>query len=200
MKTKTKYTLLPLPGLVRAPFFRRILDPAESWQPHSSPYQTLPLLECHIAPPFTAINAGPKCAGADLDAIARECCQATETQQALKDRLELLCDMWNLFENTNDNAKDWKRKRGVRGRGSATMRILKEFRNRANAPLGHSLVHRVVVQDESLLQLAKLAIQPEISVGVLEPMSSRRRRLAHANGNGHVVQVEPPSVNTQCHV
>ena len=74
-----------------------------------------------------------------------------------------------------------KRKREVRGRGNAMMRILKDFRNRANAPLGHSLVHLVVVEDESLLQLANLSIKPEISVGVLEPMSSRRRRLAHAN-------------------
>jgi hypothetical protein len=113
MKTKTKYTLLPLPGLERAPFFRRILDPAESWQPHSYPYQILPPLECHITPPFAVINAGLKCAGADLGVIAQACCQTNESQQALKDRLELLCETWNLFEDAKANTKDWeKEKRG----------------------------------------------------------------------------------------
>jgi hypothetical protein len=117
MKTKTKYTLLPLPGLERARFFRRILDPAKSWQPHSYPYQSLPPLECHIEPPFAVINAGPKCAGADLDAIARACCQTNENQQALRDRLELLSEPWSLFENAMANAKDWEtEKRGKRKR------------------------------------------------------------------------------------
>jgi hypothetical protein len=117
MKTKTKYTLLPLPGLERAPFFRQILDPAESWQPHLYPYRALPPLECHIAPPFSVINAGPKCAGVDLDAIARACCQTNENQQALKDRLELLSETWSLFENATANAKNWEtEKRGKRKR------------------------------------------------------------------------------------
>jgi hypothetical protein len=79
------------------------------------------------------------------------------------------------------------------------MRILNDFRNRPNAPLGHSLIHHVVVQDERL-QLAKVSIQSEIGVGVLEPTSKRRRRLALANGNGHVAQTEPPSANAQFHV
>jgi hypothetical protein len=79
-----------------------------------------------------------------------------------------------------------KRKRGVRGRGSAMTRISKDFRNRANAPLGHSLVHRVVVQDESLLQLAVEYIQSEIDVEVLEPTSSRRGHPALANGIEHI--------------
>ena len=38
-------------------------------------------------------------------------------------------------------------------------KILKDFRNRANAPLGRSLVHRVVVQDETLLQLAAIDVE-----------------------------------------
>jgi hypothetical protein len=117
IKTKTKYTLIPLPGLACEPFLRRTLDPSEQWRIHLHPYQTLPPLECHIAPPFAVINAGPKCAGADLDAITRACCQTNETQQALKDRLELLCDTWNLFEDAKANAKDWeKEKRGKRKR------------------------------------------------------------------------------------
>ena len=65
-------------------------------------------------------------------------------------------------------------------------RISKDFRNRANAPLGRSLIHRVVVQDESLLQLATESIQSEIDVEVLEPTSSRRRHSALANGIGHI--------------
>lgn len=117
MKSKTKYTLLPLSGLERAPFFRRILDPTESWQPYSYPYQTLHPLECHIAPPFAVINAGPKCAGADLAAIVQACRQTNEDRQALKDLLELLCETWNLFEDARANAKDWeKEKRGKRKR------------------------------------------------------------------------------------
>ena len=115
MKTKTRYTFLPLPGYQPVPFFRRILNPAENWQPHSYPYQTVPSLECHIAPPFAVINAGPKCAGLDLVAVARAYCQTNETQQALQGRLELLCETWNLFENARGDAKDWgnekKRKR-----------------------------------------------------------------------------------------
>lgn len=73
-------------------------------------------------------------------------------------------------------------------------KILKDFRNRANAPLGRSLVHRVVVQDETLLQLAAIDIE------VLEPTSSRRRHPALANGIGYIAQAELPSANTQFHV
>ena len=108
MKTKTNYTLLFLPGFNPPPFFRRILDPAERFQPHSYPYQTLPPLECHIAPPFAVINAGPKCAGADLVAIARACGETNEIRQALQDRLELLCETWNLFEKAREDARDWE--------------------------------------------------------------------------------------------
>jgi hypothetical protein len=80
------------------------------------------------------------------------------------------------------------------------MRILKDFRNPANAPPGHSPVHRAVVQDECLPQLAKVSIRPEIGVGVLEPTSSRRRGLGFANGNGRIPQGEPPSANTQFYI
>jgi hypothetical protein len=73
-------------------------------------------------------------------------------------------------------------------------RISKDFRNRANAPLGRSLVHPVVVQDETLLLLA------EIDIEVLAPTSSRRRHPALANGIVHVAQVEPPSANSQFHI
>ena len=59
--------------------------------------------------------------------------------------------------------------RGVRERGTTVTRTSKDFRNPAIAPLDHSLVHRVVVQDESLLQLTKDSIQSKIGVEVLKP-------------------------------
>jgi hypothetical protein len=71
-------------------------------------------------------------------------------------------------------------------------RILKDFRNRANAPLGRSLVHRVVVQDK--IQLAA------IDVEVLEPTSSRHRYPTLTSGIGHIAQAEPPSANMHFHV
>ena len=52
--------------------------------------------------------------------------------------------------------------------------------------LGHRLVLRVVVQDES----------SEFGSEVLEATLSRQRHLAVANGIGHVAQAEPPSANT----
>jgi len=95
---------VPLPGLERAPFFRRISNPLEDWQPHAYPYQTLPPLESHISPPMAVINGGPKCIGVDLDAIARECHQKTESQQALRRQLELLREIWALFLNVQNTA------------------------------------------------------------------------------------------------
>jgi hypothetical protein len=34
-----------------------------------------------------------------------------DNQQALKDRLELLCETWNLFENARANARDWEKEK-----------------------------------------------------------------------------------------
>jgi hypothetical protein len=65
------------------------------------------------------INAGLKCAGADLDAIALDYYQqqTDQSQQALKHRLILLCETWALFENAKDDAKAWEvAKRGKRKR------------------------------------------------------------------------------------
>jgi hypothetical protein len=56
------------------------------------------------------------------------------------------------------------------------MRILKDFRNRANAPLGHSLVHCVVVQDESLLQLAQIDVGSRTNI---EQTQESRESSAH---------------------
>ena len=54
------------------------------------------------------INGGPKCTGCDLDAIARATCQTIESQQALKRRLELICETWALLENAREDAKKWE--------------------------------------------------------------------------------------------
>jgi hypothetical protein len=91
------------------------LQPAEQWIVHTYPYHTLPDLECHVAPPFSMINAGPKCTGLDLDVIARTSCQTNESQEALKRRLELLRETWVLFESAIGDAADWEQ--GQRGGG-----------------------------------------------------------------------------------
>jgi hypothetical protein len=81
------------------------------------PYQTLPDLEYHIAPPFAAINGGPKCADADLDALTFDYCQSSDSRPALKRRLELLREIWQIFQNAKEEASNWDQgKRGKRKR------------------------------------------------------------------------------------
>jgi hypothetical protein len=53
------YTFVPLPSIEQDPITRP--KPMQQWDTHSYPYDTLPDLECHIAPPFAVINGGPKC-------------------------------------------------------------------------------------------------------------------------------------------
>ena len=142
MKTKTKYTLIPLPGLAREPFLRRSLDSSEQWQIHLHPYQTLPPLECHIAPPFVIINGGPKCTGANLDVISWACCQMSKNQQALKDWLELLSETWSRFENAMANAKDWemeKRSKRKREHNNKDIERLSQSRQRTTQSQSRSL-------------------------------------------------------------
>jgi hypothetical protein len=94
-----------------------MLEPLEQWNVHLYPYQTLPYLECHIAPPFAAINGGPKCAGIDLDALTLDYCQSSDSRPALKRRLELLCETWEISQNAKGDAGNWERdKRGKRKR------------------------------------------------------------------------------------
>lgn len=89
-------------------------EPSEQWKPHHYPYATLPQLECHIAPPFAAINGGPKCTGSNLDAITLDYCQSNDSRPALKHRLELLSEIWAIFENAKEDASSWER--GMRGK------------------------------------------------------------------------------------
>ena len=95
------------------------------------PYRDLRELECHIAPPYAIINAGPKCVGLDIDKLALDYheWEGCESQRALKAELELLRDTWALFKDAADAAKAWeekereekrKRKRGDDGMDTAS--------------------------------------------------------------------------------
>ena len=79
------------------------------WFSHDHPYRNLPHLECHIAPPYAVINAGPKCVGLDLDRVALDYhkSETSDSQRELKRQLELLCDIWALFENAEEAANAW---------------------------------------------------------------------------------------------
>lgn len=126
MESKTKYTFIPLPSIERDPLVhpKLVLSPetetgqlGRQWDLHFYPYQTLPDLECHIAPPFAAINGGPKCAGTDLDTLTLDYCQSSDSCPALKRRLELLCEIWEIFLNAKEDASNWERgKMGKRKR------------------------------------------------------------------------------------
>lgn len=85
------------------------VQPTQQWNIHAYPYHTMPDLECHISPPFSLINAGPKCMGADLDAITLGYCESADSRPALKYRLELLCEIWKLFQDSMENASSWQR-------------------------------------------------------------------------------------------
>ena len=89
------------------PFFHQADDGA--WIGHHHPYRDLPELECHIAPPYVVINAGPKCVDIDLDRVALDYheSETSDSQRELKRQLELLCDIWALFENAKEAANAW---------------------------------------------------------------------------------------------
>jgi hypothetical protein len=67
---------------------------------HHHPYRDFPELECHVAPPYAIINAGPKCEGLDLGKSALDYygSEPCESQRELKDQLELIRDTWALFK------------------------------------------------------------------------------------------------------
>ena len=76
---------------------------------HDHPYHDLTHLECHIAPPYVVINAGPKCVGLDLDRVALDYhgSERGDSQRELKHQLELSCNIWALFENAKEAANAW---------------------------------------------------------------------------------------------
>ncbi|KAG1720246.1 hypothetical protein EDB19DRAFT_1778089 [Suillus lakei] len=113
LKMKTRYTLVFIS--LTKPFFRKT-----GGQPtvHQYPYSDFPLLECHVAPPFAIINAGPKCKRNQIDQIVLDRYpQQTEGStmesdaKELKQRLTLLCDTWDLFMDpgVRATAKTWEK-------------------------------------------------------------------------------------------
>ncbi len=62
--------------------------------------------------PYAVINAGPKCIGLDLDRIALDYhpSETSDSHRELKCQLELLCDIWALFEDVKEAAKAWEEK------------------------------------------------------------------------------------------
>jgi hypothetical protein len=119
---KTEYTFIPLPSIKDDPVTRRSVTlsldtghPVSCWDLHHHPYHTLPGLECHVAPPYVAINGGPKLAAVDLDAVTLDYCESSDSRAALKRRLELLCEIWESLQNAKDDAKKWEEsKKGKR--------------------------------------------------------------------------------------
>ncbi|KAG1746502.1 hypothetical protein EDB19DRAFT_362260 [Suillus lakei] len=91
--TLTKYTFIPVS-------FDKFIARNNKGEPiaHTYPYPNLPLLECHILPPYTVINAGQKLRRNQVDGIARGLHAEQTTEFAeLKQRLTFLCDIWDLF-------------------------------------------------------------------------------------------------------
>ena len=107
LHSKTRYKLIPLPSMELEPFLRQA--DGGRWFSHDHPYRDLPELECHIAPPYVVINAGPKCVGLDLDQVALDYheSETSDSQRELKRQLQLLCNIWALFENAKEAANAW---------------------------------------------------------------------------------------------
>lgn len=79
----------------------------ESFELQPYPFNHLPPLECHVATPLAVINTGLKCTGLDTDAIAPKYHHQwpNEAEQALKRRLDLVCEIWALLEDAKEGAK-----------------------------------------------------------------------------------------------
>jgi hypothetical protein len=101
------------------------------WEFHFYPYENLPDLECHIASPFAAINGGPKCAGIDFDALTLD--YSSDSRPALKHRLELLREIWEIFQNAEEDASNWeqgKRSKRKREQDDEDIERLSQFSRR----------------------------------------------------------------------
>ncbi|KAG1863209.1 hypothetical protein DFJ58DRAFT_743871 [Suillus subalutaceus] len=74
------------------------------------PFSNLPLLECHILPPYAVINAAQKLSRDQIDGIVRDLhAEQTKEFEELKQRLTLVCDTWDLFMDAEDVAKAWEK-------------------------------------------------------------------------------------------
>jgi hypothetical protein len=113
LKTQMPYTLVFIPG--RYPPLSLEIDEGV-WIHYDYPYRNLPLLQCHVAPPFAVINAARKCKRDHIDQITLDHYLPHTSQSVdLKRQLTLLCDIWALFQAAEEAAKAWggstKRKR-----------------------------------------------------------------------------------------
>jgi septal ring factor EnvC (AmiA/AmiB activator) len=59
---------------------------------------------------LVTVGAGPKCINLDLNQVALDYHQSemSDSQMELKRQLELLRDIWALFENAKEAAKAWE--------------------------------------------------------------------------------------------
>jgi hypothetical protein len=76
---------------------------------HHYPYFNLPSMECHIALPYAAINAGPKLASANLEDVVEKCGGSDVYREDLMECLVLLREIWELFEQAKDDAERWEK-------------------------------------------------------------------------------------------
>jgi hypothetical protein len=106
LHSKTEYTFVALPFLKMEGLARGTR--ASGWNIYSYPFNTLPRLECHIAPPFAVIKAWRNCTQPDLDEITKEFCELEESRPELKCQLELLREIWVILVSAKGDAKEWE--------------------------------------------------------------------------------------------
>ena len=73
------------------------------------PYRTLQSLDTLLSPPFAAINGGRKLAPLNLDEIARKYGDSEDSRRAVKSRLQLLRDVWQVIQGSKEDALRWWR-------------------------------------------------------------------------------------------
>lgn len=139
--SKTQYTFIPLQMIKHDAFVRQRPQPLKIYE---YPYQTLPDLECHIAPPFAVINGGPKCAGTDLEAITCDYCRSSSSRRIVKHQLELLCEIWEIFQGAKEDANNWERGTRGKGKGSKKTRTSRGLLSLADEAQGYNRMHHRV--------------------------------------------------------
>lgn len=117
MYSKSQYTFIPVPSITRDIFIRHIPLQVHEYQVHKYPYENVPELECHIAPPFAVINGGPTCMDQDLEVIAADRCKSSVARGSLKRQLEMVSEIWEIIQGAKEDAKKWEsQSRGKRKR------------------------------------------------------------------------------------
>ena len=71
------------------------------------PYDELQDLDSLLSPPFAVINGGPKLAHLNLDAIASKYGDSDDSRTAVKSRLQLLCELWQVIWGSKEDALSW---------------------------------------------------------------------------------------------